>query len=58
MNEEGVLPPFALEAQQRGLIFDVGHGAGSFAFSQAIPAIRQGLWPNTIQYRPACVEYE
>ena len=48
VNEEGVLPAFALEAQQRGLIFDVGHGAGSFAFSQAIPAIRQGLWPNTI----------
>ena len=29
-------------------IFDVGHGGGSFAFSQAIPAINQGLKPNTI----------
>jgi dihydroorotase len=46
--ENGKLLPFALKAQQRGIIFDVGHGGGSFLFSQAIPAIKQGLKPNTI----------
>ena len=40
--------PFVKKAKQRGIIFDVGHGGGSFAFSQAIPAIAQGLKPNTI----------
>jgi dihydroorotase len=46
--ENGKLLPYALKAQQRGIIFDVGHGGGSFLFSQAIPAIKQGLKPNTI----------
>ena len=48
VNEADVLHPVALEAQQKGIIFDVGHGAESFLFSQAIPAIRQGLRPNTL----------
>ena len=46
--ENGKLQPWALEAQKRGIIFDVGHGGGSFLFSQAIPAIKQGLKPNSI----------
>jgi len=48
MVENGKLVAYALKAQQRGIIFDVGHGGGSFLFSQAIPAIKQGLKPNTI----------
>ncbi|SKC50604.1 amidohydrolase/deacetylase family metallohydrolase [Ohtaekwangia koreensis] len=40
--------PFVKEAQQRGIIFDVGHGGGSFLFSQAVPAIKNGFFPNTI----------
>jgi dihydroorotase len=36
------------EAQKRGIIFDVGYGGISFAFSQAIPAIKSGFFPNTI----------
>lgn len=48
MVENGKLQPFALKAQQRGIIFDVGHGGGSFLFAQAIPAIKQGLKPNSI----------
>ncbi|MEJ7693093.1 amidohydrolase/deacetylase family metallohydrolase, partial [Daejeonella sp.] len=40
--------PFVFAAQKRGIIFDVGHGAGAFNFSQAIPALKQGFMPNTI----------
>ncbi|HEU5148354.1 MAG TPA: amidohydrolase/deacetylase family metallohydrolase [Chryseosolibacter sp.] len=46
--ENGKLQSWALEAQKRGIIFDVGHGGGSFLFAQAIPAIKQGLKPNSI----------
>lgn len=48
VDDEGKLKPYALKAQERGIIFDVGHGGGSFLFSQAVPAIEQGLKPNTI----------
>ncbi len=46
--ENGTVQTFALNAQKRGVIFDVGHGGGSFMFEQAIPAIKQGLKPNSI----------
>lgn len=42
------LRPFMQEARKRGILFDVGHGGGSFTFSQAIPATRAGFFPNTI----------
>jgi dihydroorotase len=48
VDDKGKLRPFILKAQERGIIFDVGHGGGSFLFEQAIPAIKQGLKPNTI----------
>jgi len=40
--------PFVLEARQRGIIFDVGYGEISFAYSQAIPAVKSGFYPNSI----------
>ena len=40
--------PFVWEAQKKGIIFDVGYGGISFAFSQAIPALKNGFYPNTI----------
>jgi dihydroorotase len=46
--ENGKVQAYATAAQKRGVIFDVGHGGGSFMFSQAIPAIRQGFKPNSI----------
>ena len=46
--EDGVLRPFVLEAAERGIVFDVGHGGGSFFYSVAVPATEAGLWPHTI----------
>ncbi|HEX5026863.1 MAG TPA: amidohydrolase/deacetylase family metallohydrolase [Agriterribacter sp.] len=40
--------PFVWEAQKRGIVFDVGYGGISFAYSQAIPAVKQGFYPNSI----------
>lgn len=42
------MKPFVLEARKKGILFDVGYGGISFAFSQAIPAIKSGFFPNTI----------
>jgi dihydroorotase len=39
---------FVIAAQKKGIIFDVGFGGISFSFSQAIPAIRSGFYPNSI----------
>jgi dihydroorotase len=36
------------EARKRGVLFDVGHGSGSFWFRIAVPAIEQGFLPDTI----------
>jgi dihydroorotase len=48
LDESGRLLPYLLEARKRGVIFDVGHGAGSFSFRQAIPAVKQGFVPDSI----------
>lgn len=38
-----------LEARSRGVIFDVGHGVGAFAWRVAEPACQKyGFWPDTI----------
>lgn len=42
------IKPFVVKAQERGIIFDVGYGGISFAYSQAIPALEQGFFPNSI----------
>ncbi len=47
-DAEGKLLPYLREARRRGVIFDVGHGAGSFYFRQAVPAIKQDFMPDSI----------
>jgi dihydroorotase len=46
--QDGRLLPAALVAKQRGVVFDVGHGGGSFDYTVAEPAIAQGCPPDTI----------
>ena len=46
--QDGRLLPAALAAKQRGVIFDVGHGGGSFDFTVAEVAIPAGCTPDTI----------
>lgn len=48
LDAQGRLRSYLLEAQRRGVIFDAGHGQGSFAYRLAVPATRDGFWPNSI----------
>ena len=46
--QDGKLLPAALAAKQRGVMFDVGHGGGSFDFTVAEVAIPGGCTADTI----------
>lgn len=46
--QDGKLLPAALEAKKRGVIFDVGHGGGSFDYTIAEAAMAQGCMPDTL----------
>jgi dihydroorotase len=48
IDEQGRLYDFLKKARERGVKFEVGHGGGSFAFRNAVPAVAQGFWPDAI----------
>ena len=48
LDQSGKVLLYLFEARKRGVIFDVGHGGGSFSFRQAIPAVQQGFIPDSI----------
>lgn len=48
LDDAGRVNKYLFEARKRGIIFDVGHGGGSFLFRQAVPAIKQGFIPDSI----------
>ncbi len=48
LDDAGRVLPYLFEARKRGIIFDVGHGGGSFLWRQAVPAMRQGFKPDSI----------
>lgn len=48
LDENGKPNRFLFEARERGVIFDVGHGAGSFWFRNAYPAMQNGFSPDSI----------
>jgi dihydroorotase len=45
---DGKLNPILEQARNRGVIFDVGHGGGSFWFRNAVPAVKQGFIPDSM----------
>lgn len=44
----GKVQPWMIEARKRGVLFDVGHGGGSFLWPVAAKAVQQGFLPDTI----------
>jgi len=48
VDQNGKVNQYVFNAQNRGVIFDVGHGGNGFVFSQAMPSLKQGLYPNSI----------
>jgi dihydroorotase len=48
LGRDGRLLKYLYRARERGVIFDVGHGAGSFVFRNAVPSIEQGFYPDSI----------
>jgi dihydroorotase len=48
LDADGKVLPYLFEARKRGVIFDVGHGGGSFLWRQAVPAVQQGFVPDSI----------
>ena len=44
----GKVEPYAIEARKRGVLFDLGHGGGSFLWPVAAKAMAQGFPPDTI----------
>jgi dihydroorotase len=48
LEESGRLNAGMWDGRKRGVLFDVGHGGGSFSWGVAVPAIREGFLPDTI----------
>jgi dihydroorotase len=44
----GKLEPYMIEARRRGVLFDLGHGGGSFLWPVATKAMAQNFPPDTI----------
>ena len=47
LDDKGKLKNSVIEAQKKGVLFDVGHGGGMFHFDVAAPALKQGLKPDS-----------
>lgn len=47
-DDKGRLYTYLWRAKDKGILFDVGHGGGSFIFQRAYPAIREGFYPDII----------
>lgn len=48
IDENGRVYDYLFHARDRGVLFDLGQGAGSFLFRNAVPAVAQGFAPDTI----------
>jgi dihydroorotase len=47
-DEAGRVNPGLWAGRKRGVVFDVGHGGGSFAWRIAVPAVKEGFFPDSI----------
>jgi dihydroorotase len=45
---DGKVNPAIFAAQKKGIIFDIGHGGGSFVFRTAVQAFKEGFYPDSI----------
>lgn len=45
---DGKTNPAMITGRKRGIIFDVGHGGGSFYWNIAVPMTKEGFWPDSI----------
>ena len=48
VDAKGKVYQYFQQARARGVKFDVGHGSGSFVLRNAVPAIKQGFYPDSI----------
>jgi dihydroorotase len=57
----GKVQPYAQEARRRGVLFDLGHGGGSFLWPVAARAMREGFPPDTIStdmHPPSIIDHQ
>ncbi|MCB0689848.1 MAG: amidohydrolase/deacetylase family metallohydrolase [Saprospiraceae bacterium] len=47
LDDQDHLKDAVVAARKKGVLFDVGHGGGSFHYSEAVPATKQGFWPDS-----------
>jgi dihydroorotase len=48
VTAQGTVKQAVVEARRRGVLFDIGHGKGSFAFKTARAMLANGFMPDTI----------
>lgn len=48
INDQGQVNDFMFAAREKGILFDLGHGAASFWFRNAVRAFRGGFVPDTL----------
>lgn len=47
LDDQGRIRPYVMAAREKGVRFDLGHGGAMFHFDIAIPAMEQGLRPDS-----------
>jgi dihydroorotase len=45
---DGKVNPAIFAAQKKGIVFDIGHGGGSFVWRTAVQAFKEGFYPDSI----------
>ena len=48
LDDEDKVYDYLWNAKDSGIKFDLGHGAGSFIFRNAVPALSQGFYPDSV----------